>query len=156
MKSFFDLILKSRSTVSYFLQIADFIFTFLCSHFCLWERRRVSETDSPDFLPEIAGKEMDVVEMVLMERATGIPLDLIILIRSFLYEKLTDDNFFAAVELWFGDEEKCRLKFGHISDWNTSRVTKMANAFFGRKRFDEDLSRWNVSNVTDMCGMFME
>jgi hypothetical protein len=50
-----------------------------------------------DFLPEIAGKAMDVVEMVLMERATGIPLDLIILIRSFVNEKLTDDNFFAAV-----------------------------------------------------------
>jgi hypothetical protein len=45
------------------------------------------------------------VEMVLMEKATGIPLDLIILIRSFVYEKLTDENFLAAVELWFGDEE---------------------------------------------------
>jgi hypothetical protein len=45
---------------------------------------------------------MDVVEMVLMERATRIPLDLIILIRSFLYEKLTDENFSAAVPLWFG------------------------------------------------------
>jgi hypothetical protein len=55
-----------------------------------------------DFLPEIAGKGMDVLEMVLMERATGIPLDLIILIRSFLYEKLTDENFFTAVGLWFG------------------------------------------------------
>jgi surface protein len=105
-------------------------------------------------LPEIAGKEMDVVEMLLMERATGIPLDLIILIRSFLYEKLTDANFFVAVELWFGDEEKCRFKFGHISDWNTSRVTNMKRAFFGRARFDEDLSRWNVSNVSDMSYMF--
>jgi surface protein len=105
-------------------------------------------------LPEIAGKEMDVVEMVLMERATGIPLDLIILIRSFLYEKLTDENFFDAVRLWFGDKKKCRLKFGHISSWNTSRVTNMEMAFSGRRRFDEDLSRWNVSNVTSMNYMF--
>jgi hypothetical protein len=110
--------------------------------------------NSFDFLPEIAGKEMDVVEMVLMERATGIPLDLIILIRSFLYEKLTDANFSAAVDLWFGDEEKCRLKFGHISDWNTSRITNMRMAFDGRARFDGDLSRWNVSNVSDMSRMF--
>jgi hypothetical protein len=86
-----------------------------------------------DFLPEITGKEMDVVEMVLMERATGIPLDLIILIRSFVYEKLTDENFFAAVKLWFGDEEKCRLKFGHIISWNTSRVTNMKSTFYGRR-----------------------
>jgi len=71
---------------------------------------------------------MDVVEMLLMERATGIPLDLIILIRSFVYEKLTDANFFTAVELWFGDEEKCRLKFGHISFW-----TNMEKAFLGSK-----------------------
>jgi hypothetical protein len=97
---------------------------------------------------------MDVVELVLMERATGIPLDLIILIRSFLYEKLTDANFSAAVELWFGDEEKCLFKFGRISDWNTSRVTNMKRAFSGRARFDGDLSRWNVANVTDMSYMF--
>jgi surface protein len=107
-----------------------------------------------DFLPEIAGKEMDVVEMVLMERATGIPLDLIIIIRSFLYEKLTDANFSAAVHLWFGDEEKCSWKFGRISDWNTSRVTNMKSTFSGRARFDEDLSRWNASNVIDMSYMF--
>jgi hypothetical protein len=92
--------------------------------------------------------------MVLMERATGIPLDLIILIRSFLYEKLTDANFFAAVELWFGDEEKCRLKFGHIGFWNTSRVTNMKRAFNRRAWFNEDLSRWNVANVTDMSSKF--
>jgi hypothetical protein len=114
-------------------------------------------TQNPsDFLPEIAGKEMDVLEMVLMERATGIPLDLIILIRSFLYEKLTDANFYAAVELWFGDEKKCRFKFGHISSWNTSRVTNMTRAFDGRARFDEDLSRWNVANVRNMNEMFFK
>jgi hypothetical protein len=84
------------------------------------------------------------------------PLDLIILIRSFLNEKLTDANFSAAVELWFGDEEKCRLKFGYISSWNTSRVTNMKKAFQARAWFNEDLSRWNVSNVTDMSNMFLE
>jgi surface protein len=67
---------------------------------------------------------------------------------------LTDANFFAAVELWFGDEKKCLLKFGHIGSWNTSRVTNMERAFLGRARFDEDLSRWNVANVTDMSCMF--
>jgi surface protein len=97
---------------------------------------------------------MDVVEMVLMQRATGIPLDLIIFISSYLNEKLTDENFFAAVGLWFWDKEKCRLKFGHISSWNTSRVTNMTKAFYRKSRFDEDLSRWNVANVTDMSWMF--
>jgi hypothetical protein len=31
--------------------------------------------------------------MVLMERGTGIPLDLMVFISSFLYERITDGNF---------------------------------------------------------------
>jgi hypothetical protein len=48
---------------------------------------------------------MDVVTMILVERETGLPLDLIILINSFLYEKLTDENFRDATRLWFSNEE---------------------------------------------------
>jgi surface protein len=136
-------------------ELLSLLNSVLVSKYCEIERLLCDTPGNPsDLLPEIAGKEMDVVEMVLMEKATGIPLDLIILIRSFVNEKLTDDNFFAAVELWFGDEEKCRLKFGHISFWNTSRVTNMEMTFSRRARFDEDLSRWNVANVSDMSWMF--
>jgi hypothetical protein len=37
--------------------------------------------------------EMDCVTMKLVERETGLPLDLVVLINSFLYERLTDENF---------------------------------------------------------------
>jgi surface protein len=97
---------------------------------------------------------MDCVTMVLLERETGIPLDLVVLINSFLYEKLTDENFKQAIAQWFDNEKKCRWRFGHISDWNTSRVTDMGNLFYNRRSFKEDLSRWNVSQVTNMAGMF--
>jgi hypothetical protein len=70
-------------------------------------------------------KEMDCVTMVLVERETGLPLDLVVLINSFLYERLTDENFKQAIALWFENKEECKFRFGHISDWNTSRVTNM-------------------------------
>jgi hypothetical protein len=90
-----------------------------------------------------------------IERGTGLPLDLVVFINSFfLYEKLTDENFDQAIALWFENEEECKWKFGHISDWTTSRVTSMEGAFNNRASFNEDISRWDVSNVMDMSFMF--
>jgi surface protein len=89
-----------------------------------------------------------------VERETGLPLDLVVLINSFLYERLTDENFQQAIALWFENKEECQFRFGHISDWNTSRVTNMERAFYSRWNFNEDIGRWNVSNVTDMESMF--
>jgi surface protein len=98
---------------------------------------------------------MDVLTMVLIERGTNIPLDLVVLINSFLYEKLIrDENFKQAIRLWFDNEERCRRRFGNISYWNTSRVTIMEKIFYDRSDFNEDISRWNVRNVTNMSGMF--
>jgi surface protein len=99
-------------------------------------------------------REMDCVTMKLVERETGLPLDLVVLINSFLYERLTDENFKQTIALWFGNKEECKFRFGHISDWKTSRVTNMERAFFLRSRFNEDIGRWNVSSVTDMGQMF--
>jgi surface protein len=96
----------------------------------------------------------DIVTMVLMERETGLPLDLVVLINSFLYERLTDENFHDAIALWFENEEQCKWRFGHISDWNTSRITNMTKAFHKRYKFNEDLSGWNVRNVVEMRCMF--
>jgi hypothetical protein len=55
-------------------------------------------------------RRMDCVTMLLMERETGLPLDLIILINNFLYEKLTDENFKQAIDLWFENVVECRLR----------------------------------------------
>jgi surface protein len=105
---------------------------------------------------ELLGESrMDCVTMVLMERNIGLPLDLVVLINSFLDEILTDENFHEAIALWFENKEKCKLRFGHISHWNTSRVTNMARAFYDRSEFNEDISRWNVGNVTDMRLFFL-
>jgi hypothetical protein len=55
---------------------------------------------------------MDCVTMVLIQDRTNISLDLIVLINSYLmYEKITDENFKAAIALWFEDEENCKWRF---------------------------------------------
>jgi hypothetical protein len=87
--------------------------------------------------------------MVLVERETGLPLDLVVLINSFLYERLTDENFKRAIALWFENKEEGKFRFGHISDWNTSRITNMEEAFYNRSDFNEDIGRWNVGRVTN-------
>jgi hypothetical protein len=97
---------------------------------------------------------MDCVTMVLVERETGLPLDLVVLINSFLYERLTDKNFKQAIALWFENKEECQFQFGHISHWNTSRVTNMEMAFYNRSEFNENISQWNVSQVMEMEWMF--
>jgi surface protein len=97
---------------------------------------------------------MDCVTMVLVERETGLPLDLVVLINKFLPKILTDENFHQASDLWFENKEECKFRFGHISDWNTSRVTNMEYAFADRRDFNEDISRWDVGNVTNMSYMF--
>jgi surface protein len=46
--------------------------------------------------------------------------------------------------------------FGHISEWDTSKVTNMAGAFMYKRQFNQDLSNWDVSQVTNMKHMFYE
>ncbi len=67
---------------------------------------------------------------------------------------LTDENFFTAVALWFSDEGTATSTYGHISNWDVSAVTDMADAFSGQSSFNGDISSWDVSSVTDMRSMF--
>jgi surface protein len=69
---------------------------------------------------------------------------------------IDDSNFHAAINLWFDNQPEANATYGHISDWNTSAVTDMSNAFDGRTTFNEDIGRWDVSNVRNMTMMFNE
>ena len=60
-----------------------------------------------------------------------------------------------AVRLWCRDRAAAELKYGHISQWDTSAVTDMSELFSDEREFDDDISQWNVGNVTNMRYMFL-
>ncbi|GMH81571.1 hypothetical protein TL16_g08972 [Triparma laevis f. inornata] len=68
----------------------------------------------------------------------------------------------AAVKEWCEDSGKAEAKYGHISGWDTSEVTKMGYLLAAYsngtgevgKEFNDDISRWNVARVENMHQMF--
>merc|ERR1711862_239817 len=73
---------------------------------------------------------------------------------SVALEPWTDANFKKAVKEYTQDPAAGKSKYGPISEWDTSAVTKMDYLFCYADQFDEDISKWDVSSVTDMSGMF--
>jgi surface protein len=61
-----------------------------------------------------------------------------------------------AVNAWCSDSTAAEVKYGHISQWDTSRVTTMKELFQDQHEFNDDISKWNVSNVVDMSSMFFK
>ena len=56
--------------------------------------------------------------------------------------------------LHYKDKEKIKKDYGHIANWNVSKITNMSGLFKSKYGFNDDISRWDVSNVTDMKHMF--
>ena len=59
-----------------------------------------------------------------------------------------------AVNMWCSDPTRALKKYGHITEWNTSRVTNMMKLFSDKSNFNGDISKWNVDSVTNMKAMF--
>ena len=98
---------------------------------------------------------MDDISIHLIEDRTPLCEDIVRYINSFaVREELNDNNFKEARDLWFNDKNLCIWRFGHISNWNTSKITDMSYTFENRREFNEDISKWDVSNVKNMSGMF--
>ena len=76
------------------------------------------------------------------------------IMRSVFYPMKDSKELQESVALWRSDESKAITKYGHISLWNTSKVTDMSDMFYGATDFNKDISKWNTSNVTDMSWMF--
>jgi len=66
----------------------------------------------------------------------------------------TDTDIKNAVDLWYKNKTEAIIKYGHISDWNTTQVKDMSQLFYRKYRFNDDISKWDVSNVKDMSQMF--
>jgi hypothetical protein len=80
--------------------------------------------------------------------------------------KRTDADIRQAVTSWLNDEEDAIANYGHISDWDVSKVTDMSGMFLQATSFNGDINTkevtiygvtytaWNVSTVTNMRKMF--
>ncbi|WP_282122121.1 BspA family leucine-rich repeat surface protein [Algibacter mikhailovii] len=71
-----------------------------------------------------------------------------------LLTPITDSNIHEAVNLWISNPSAAEEKFGHISNWDTSKVTNMSGLFEGKFLFNDDISNWDVSSVRNMSRMF--
>ena len=66
------------------------------------------------------------------------------ILEEFMYKKIVDNHEFKkAINLWFDDNKRCILLYGHISNWNTINVTDMSHTFDHKRHFNENISRWN-------------
>eukprot|EP00966_Prymnesium_polylepis_P083697 1938340-Prymnesium_polylepis.1 len=73
---------------------------------------------------------------------------------------LTDDNIYEARDAWLADREEAELKYGHVSNWDVSRVTDLSYIWCGEhhkgecnpaaKAFDDDISRWMTARAKSM------
>ena len=61
-----------------------------------------------------------------------------------------------AVQEWLDNPASSEKKYGHISNWDTSKVTSMEELFSKAESFNQPLDNWDVSNVTNMSAMFAE
>tara|TARA_A100000164_G_C21829807_1_gene734698 strand:- start:42 stop:1181 length:1140 start_codon:yes stop_codon:yes gene_type:complete len=68
--------------------------------------------------------------------------------------KFNNETLKDAVEEWIIDSVEAELKYGHISSWDTSKVTDMICLFQFKNSFNEDIGNWNVSKVNDMTCLF--
>ncbi|MHB0754293.1 BspA family leucine-rich repeat surface protein [Polaribacter sp. M15] len=67
---------------------------------------------------------------------------------------ITQENIHAAVNAWVANSTDAEATYGHIKDWDVSKVTNMSALFAEYDNFNEDIGSWNVSNVTNMSNMF--
>ena len=68
--------------------------------------------------------------------------------------KFNNETIREAVKEWLDDNKLAELKYGHISNWDTSEVTDMSSLFLDAHEFNSPIEEWDVSNVTTMHAMF--
>jgi len=66
----------------------------------------------------------------------------------------TDEDIYDAVKLWREDVAFAEERYGHITRWDTSRVTSLDSLFEDAVDFNEDITEWDVAAVESMNRAF--
>ena len=74
---------------------------------------------------------------------------LLLLSECMALTPITNDNIRSAVKLWVENDREALTKYGNISGWNTSQVTRLNYTCSGTV-FNGDLSKWDTSKVTTL------
>jgi surface protein len=83
------------------------------------------------------------------------PVEMQSIIKSYLYARIdSNDMIREAVKLWCSGRESTLIRYGHISYWDTRKVTDMSDLFRNQESFNDNINNWDVSNVTTMSNMF--
>ena len=75
-------------------------------------------------------------------------------ICDFTVTKFDNNSLVDVLKLWHHERNLIETRYGHISNWDVSKVTNMSNLFSLKEDFNEDISSWDVSNVKTMRSMF--
>ena len=65
-----------------------------------------------------------------------------------------DSSIKAAVASWIASPAGATAAYGPISEWDTSRVSNMAQLFWKSKTFNADISKWNTASVSQFNQAF--
>ena len=85
----------------------------------------------------------------------GLPESLLDEVKNYvIYQPQTNQDLRDAVDMWCVNRNEALEKYGHISLWDTHKITDMTFLFIDQSEFNDDIGDWDVSNVTDMFGMF--
>ncbi len=132
-----------------------------------------------------SGSPQQLLDLILFHQI--IPIELRYLVHNYYCEQIEDKgDLRRAVLVWLFDPELARIRYGHISYWNTSKVTDMAKLFAtpsqqemvgyilqyaqenddhqlrlphfqqARSQLNENLNGWDVRQVLDMSDLFAQ
>jgi surface protein len=99
-----------------------------------------------------------------------VPVELLAIIRSYYREAMSNQSIREALTVCHNSQQlsagerrsvssemkRCLMRFGHISDWDTSQVTDMSRLFQYAPNFNEDISAWDTGNVTTLNSLFSD
>jgi surface protein len=96
---------------------------------------------------------MNIIDPTIFEKI-NLPSDIWNIIKNYLYLDINDENIHLAVYMWYKNKDRALNLYGHISYWDTCKVTNMSHLFYKLYLFNDDITNWNVSNVKNMSHMF--